>query len=257
MALNQLRTERSGMAFIYSAIDLFVARFELNDLVIVFHDGDDDTQIFRWGSKPISPERRLLINAAPGVYSYPSLDHAEAERLLFERCTQAFADIHYSDESVVAPRPFERSKQESSRADSELATPDGSVEDEDPQVRGSHFGVESWRVFASRVFVCIAVSDVLLALLNVSGGIRYVLGLTLGLAIPGWSIVGLVHFRDTALEISLSLAASLAIVMVSGQLLITMHFWHLELFEVLLCLVCLPSLLHQAKWYSLHAWRRR
>jgi hypothetical protein len=260
-ALTQLRTDRSGVAFIYSAMDLFVARYELNDLVVVFQDSDASTQIFRWGARPISPERTLLINAAPGVYCYPNLDDTEDVNLLFVRCTQAFIDRHYSDESstgILAPRPFpKRPDQESSRVDAELGDLEGSTEAEDPQVGGSRFGVETWRVFASKVFVCIAVADALLALFNVTGSIRFVLGLVLGLAIPGWSIVGLIHFRDTALEISLSVAASIAIVMVSGQLLITLHFWHLELFEVLLCLICLPSLLHQAKWYSLHAWRRR
>jgi hypothetical protein len=249
------------MAFIYSAMDLFVAHFELSDLVVVFHDGHGGTQIFRWGGKPISPDRRSLITAAPGVYCYPQLNDVEDVDLLFERCRQEFADLRSRGDAstgVISSRPFrERPREEPRRVDEELDASAALVEVEDRQVEGSEFGVETWRAFASSVFVFITLANILLALLDVTWSIRFVLGLVLGLAIPGWSIVGLIHFRDTALEIALSMAASIAIVMVGAQLLITMHFWHLEAFEVFLCLVCLPSLMYQAKWHWPHGWRRR
>jgi uncharacterized membrane protein len=131
------------------------------------------------------------------------------------------------------------------------------VEVEDRQLEGSTFGVKTWRPFTSKVFVFVTLVNIVLALLDVTGGIRFVLGLVLGLAIPGWSIVGLIHFRDTALEIALSMAASLAIVMMGAQLMITVNLWHLEAFEVFLCLICLPSLLYQAEWLRPNEWRRR
>lgn len=259
-ALDSLRAQRSGMAFIYAAMDLFVAHFELIDLVVVLHDGHESTQIFRWGGRPISPDRKSLITAAPGVYSYPKLNDVEDVDLLFERCRQEFDDLRSRGDAstgVISPRPFrERPREDPRRVDEELDASATLVEVEDPQVEGSEFGVETWRVFASKVFVFITLANIILALLDVTGSLRFILGLVLGLAIPGWSIVGLINFRDTALEIALSMAASFALVMVGAQLLITLHFWHLEAFEVFLCLVCLPSLMHQAKWHW-RLWRRR
>jgi hypothetical protein len=282
-ALERLRAERSGMAFIYSSMDLFVARFRLSDLVLVFHDGHGGTQIFRWGGKPISPDRKSLIHAAPGVYYYPSFDRAEDVDLLFEKCQREFADLRSRGDAstgVISPRPFrERPREEPRRVDEVIDTPrpfrerareaprrvdevfdtsdalvEVEVEVEDPQFEGSQFAVATWRPFVSKVFIYITVANLVLALVNVTGSVRFVLGLILGLAIPGWSIVGLIHFRDTALEIALSMAASFAVVMLGAQVLITIHFWHLEAFEVFLCLICLPSLVYQAKWDRFLAW---
>jgi len=249
------------MAFIYSAMDLFVAHFELSDVVVVFHDGRGGTQIFRWGGKPISPDRKSLITAAPGVYCYPTIDDVEGVNLLYEWCKQEFDDLRSRGDAstgVITSRRYrERPGEEPKRVEREFDATAALIEVEDWQVEGSQFGVESWRPLTSKVFVFIALANIVLALLDVTGSIRFVLGLVLGLAIPGWSIVGLVQFRDTALEIALSLAASFAIVMVGAQLLITLHFWHLEAFEVFLCLVCLPSLMHQADWHWSQVWRRR
>ncbi len=220
------------MAFIYSAMDLFVTYFDLSDLVVVFPDSHEGTQIFRWGAKPISPDRNSLITAAPGVYCYPAIDDVEELDLLFARCQQEFDDLRSRGDvstGAVSPRLLrERPSEAPWRVDEESERRPPAVEVEDRQVEGSRFGVETWRVFASKVFVWVTLANILLALLNVSGGVRFVLGLVLGLAIPGWSIVGLIHFRDTALEIALSMAASIAVVMASAQLMITLHLWHLE-----------------------------
>jgi hypothetical protein len=254
--LDRLRAGHSGMAFIYSAMDLFVAHFELSDLIVVFTDSHEETQIFRWGAKPISPDRISLVDAAPGVYCYPLLNDAADVDLLFEMCQQVFADLlarggaSSNDKSLDSLRGEEPSRADESDGSANFGA-------EDPQVAGSQFGVETWRVFTSKLFVYIAVANIVLALLNVAGSVRFVLGLILGLAIPGWSVVGLIHLRDTALEIALSIAASIAIVMMGAQLLITVHWWHLEAFEIFLCLACLPSLVHQAKWHWTPLRRRR
>jgi hypothetical protein len=260
-ALDRLRAERSGMLFIYSAMDLFAAHFELSDVVVVFYDGHGGKQIFRLGGKPISPDRKSLITADPGVYCYPKLIDVEGVDLLFERCKQEFSDLRSRGDAstgVISPRPFqERPREVPKRRDEALDLPAALVEVEDPQVEGSAFGVETWREFASKVFVFVTLANIVLALLDVTGSVRFVLGLVLGLVIPGWSTVGLIHFRDTALEIALSMATSFAIVMVGAQVMITLHFWHLEAFEVFLCLACLPSLVYQAKWYRPQVWRHR
>ena len=49
------------------------------------------------------------------------------------------------------------------------------------------------------------------------------------------------------LEIALTMTVSFAIVMASAQLLMFVQWWHLAGFEVIVCLICLPSLLWQAR----------
>ncbi len=255
--LDRLRASHSGVAFIYSAMDLFVDNFKLNDLVVVVNDAHRETQIFRWGAKPISPDRVSLISAAPGVYCYPSLDDAEDAQHLFAMCQQAYIDLRSQGDTSGTYVPSDALRSDESRGVDDQRAASEIVDFEDPQIPGSEFGVESWRLLTSRAFVLIAAANIVLALFNVTGIVRFVLGLILGLAIPGWSIVGLFHFRDTALEIALSMATSIAVVMVSAQILITIHFWHLEAFEIFLCLVCLASLLRQAKWRWSPLERRR
>lgn len=258
-ALDRLRDERSGMAFIYAAMDLFVAHFELKDVVLVFYDGHGGNQIFRWGGKPITPDRKSLITAAPGGYCFPEFDDVDALDLLFERCRQEFNDLRSRGDAstgVISPRPFrERTREEPRRVEEEPSN--ALVEVDDSQAEGSELEVAAWRPLVSKVFVYITLANIVLAALDVTGSVRFVLGLVLGVAIPGWSIVGLIHFRDTALEVALTMAASFAVVMVGAQILITIHFWHLEAFEIFLCLVCLPSLMYQAKWtWFLEWWDR-
>lgn len=78
------------------------------------------------------------------------------------------------------------------------------------------------------------------------GPIRFVLGLILALVIPGWSVVGLLELDNSALEISLTIAVSLSMLMILAQLLIAFQLWHLVGFQVVMCLVCLPSLAWQS-----------
>jgi uncharacterized membrane protein len=85
-----------------------------------------------------------------------------------------------------------------------------------------------------------------LTVFDVHGPVRFALGLLLGLAIPGWSIVGLLRIRDVALEIGLSVAVSLALLMVAGQIMMTIHFWHPVVLEEVTCVACTPSLYVQS-----------
>jgi hypothetical protein len=86
-----------------------------------------------------------------------------------------------------------------------------------------------------------------LTLAGVHGPVRFVLGVTLGLLVPGWSVVGLLKLNNAPLEFSLTVGSSLAMLMVAAQILITVHAWHLGGLEAVTCLVCLPSLLWQAR----------
>lgn len=81
--------------------------------------------------------------------------------------------------------------------------------------------------------------------LGVHGPARQLLGLAFCLVVPGWAIVGLLHLHDAALEAGLTVAASLASLVIVAQLAITFSAWHLTAVDVTVCLACLPSLLLQ------------
>jgi uncharacterized membrane protein len=82
---------------------------------------------------------------------------------------------------------------------------------------------------------------------GVHGPGRLVLGLILGFLIPGWALVGLLKLGNAWLEVSLTLAVSLALLMVVAQILITANTWHLVAFEDVVCVACLPSLVWQSQ----------
>jgi hypothetical protein len=52
---------------------------------------------------------------------------------------------------------------------------------------------------------------------------------------------------NAPLEFGLTLAVSLSLLMVVAQILMTVNLWHLVALEEVTCVVCLPSLLFQAR----------
>jgi uncharacterized membrane protein len=80
---------------------------------------------------------------------------------------------------------------------------------------------------------------------GVVGHLRSLVGLLFCLFVPGWSIVGLVRIRDAVLELCLSMAVSLASLVVLAQFVITVNAWHLVGIEVAVCVACLVSLVFQ------------
>jgi uncharacterized membrane protein len=92
--------------------------------------------------------------------------------------------------------------------------------------------------------------DVLLFVLtlsNVGGPWRFALGLAFAVTTPGWSLVGLLNLKDSALETGLSVAVSLALLMVCAQAMMALRIWHPVALEELACLICAPSLILQSK----------
>ena len=77
---------------------------------------------------------------------------------------------------------------------------------------------------------------------GVHGPLRFIFGLLFGVVVPGWSIVGLLHLDNAALETGLAIAVSLSSLMVVAQILMSLHAWHLGALEIVVCLACLPSL---------------
>ena len=104
------------------------------------------------------------------------------------------------------------------------------------------------RRFISRLLVFVDVAAFVMTVSDIRGPARFFFGLILGIAIPGWSVVGLLRLRNGALEIALTMATSFSLVMISAQILMTANLWHLVAFEEFTCVACLPSLLWQSGW---------
>jgi len=81
---------------------------------------------------------------------------------------------------------------------------------------------------------------------NLHGPVRVFGGLVFCLTVPGWSIVGPLRLNRAPLELALSMAAGLCALMVVAQLAVTLGFWHLTFFQLVVCVLCLPSLLWQS-----------
>lgn len=259
--LDRLRLETSGVAFIYASMSVFVSRFEMRDVVVVLSDGRQGTQLFRYEGKAITARQKALINAPPGVYSDPPTASANDSDLLFERCRIEFDDLRAVGDASTGVLPFRRFRVRPDvipvdlPIDSSATTATeqhASEQEREVDPRG-----EFVRVAVSRCFVYVTVLNILFAAIDWTGPVRYLFGLALGVAIPGWAIVGRFHLHDAALEIGLSIASSVALLIISAQVLITIHFWHLTAYDIVLSLAVLPSLLVQAKWpLTYKRWRR-
>ncbi len=112
--------------------------------------------------------------------------------------------------------------------------------------RGALLDVLATRAVASMLLLGMDVILLALTAMDVRGPVRFVLGLVLGLVIPGWSIIGLLRIRNVPLEASLTVAVSLSILIVTAQLMMTFRLWHPIALEELICLACVPSLFAQA-----------
>lgn len=95
----------------------------------------------------------------------------------------------------------------------------------------------------------LALCDLLMAAmiaLNVHGTVRVAAGLAFCIVVPGWSIVGLLRLNRVPLEIGLTVAAGSCALLVLAQLAASLHVWHLTFLQLLVCALCLPSLVWQA-----------
>ena len=121
-------------------------------------------------------------------------------------------------------------------------------------VRGAHrrripgpLPGDNVRLRVSVALATVSLAIVALGLAQVHGPVRFVVGLTFGLLVPGWAVVGWMRLAQPALELGLTVAASLTILMLSAQILITVHLWHLMGFGEVLGLVCVGSLTLQVR----------
>jgi len=240
------------VGFIYEAIALLAARHSLSDVVIVIDDEKVGIQAFRLGGRAVGPDQAGVLSQGPGVYCSPSTVPDVDKRILLEACQSELVRLRTFEPRTDPPQPPAHRSRESalplSRAPhlgplQRFTIAEGDDDWRDEPRRG---GAHSRRSF-SRFLVFVDVLSLVLALMNIHGSLRFLFGLILGVAVPGWSIVGLLRLRNTALEIGLTLATSFSILLISAQILMTAHLWHLVGFEMLLCLVCLPSLWTQSR----------
>lgn len=78
-----LATDRSGLAIIYRALDGLVARYELRDAAVVIDESGLGRQVFRAARKPLDdPGGEALLDAEPGLYTDPPLEHASVDAAL-------------------------------------------------------------------------------------------------------------------------------------------------------------------------------
>ena len=246
-ALTRLRGSASGVGFIYEALDLVASRFGLDDIAVVFEDELVGTQIFRLGGGSVSPDRIELVSAAPGVYCDPSLVSTRDKNVLYRACREELATTGHRQRSPIGePASFDVAHG-APASDVELRARDVDLAGDELVASTPRPVVVNIRRAISQLFVVVDVATIALVVLDVHGPIRFLFGLIVGVAIPGWSIVGLVKFENAPLEIALTMTVSFAIVMASAQLLMFVQWWHLAGFEVIVCLICLPSLLWQAR----------
>ncbi|HUC04828.1 MAG TPA: hypothetical protein VL961_05475 [Acidimicrobiales bacterium] len=88
---------------------------------------------------------------------------------------------------------------------------------------------------------------------GVHGPARFTLALLFAVAVPGWSLIGLLGLDDAALEVSLTIATSLSVLMLVAQILLSSHAWDLAGFEEVACVACIPALMWQTLTPPRHA----
>ncbi len=250
--LDRLRANHWGVDFIYEAMAILTARFSLHDVLIVIDVERVDTLVFRLGGRAVSPDRTEFIGQGPGVYCDPPIVPGNELRILFEACQTELArprTIGQLTHSSTLPRrtpgssPTARLHERLNRPLERITIGEG----DDDWWAEPHQGGAFTRLALSRFLLFVDVASLLMALMSFHGPIRFVIGLVLGVAVPGWSIVGLMRLRNSPLEVGLTMALSFSIILVSAQILVTAHLWHLVGFEMALCLACLPSLWKQSR----------
>jgi len=102
------------------------------------------------------------------------------------------------------------------------------------------------RIVTTEFLLLIDVMTFFFSALQIHGGVRFVVVMIFSLTVPGWSVVGFLQIRDVAWLVSLSVATSMALEMVLGEIMLA-RWWHLGIFEMLLAAVCAGALLWQIR----------
>lgn len=257
--LDRLRMSETGAGYVYFALDLLASRYALSDAYIVIDLGTLGTQIFRLGGRTTFPARDDVQNATRGLYCQPAVVTEDDARIFYEACAL----------ELTQPRPLQPGinklySTESFPLGAKTRTPADAndVPDDDWFISGStgdRWNVRQYenapqvRRRFTQFLVAVDLANLIMAFANTHGPVRFFLGLLFGVLVPGWSIIGYLKLKNAALEIGLSVATSLALIMVCAQVMITLDLWHLVSFEEILSIACLVPLLRQ----STQAWMNR
>ena len=255
-ALDRLSRSASGIDFIYAALEVFAERFTLLDAVIVLPVANSGTRIFRLGGEAASSNFAAQAGLDPGMYCKPRVDAPEDLEILWGACSRALT--HSLDPVTEAEQPARRFKNRLLGAKDDrgplaaraaLSPRDGrKATARRDQLTLAFSPSLAPREIVSLLLVVVDLVTFAMTIANTHGPVRFVLGLILGLLIPGWSVVGLIRLRNAALEVGLSMAASLAMLTITAQVLMALNLWHPIALEEVLCVLCLPSLLWQSGW---------
>jgi hypothetical protein len=266
-SLSNLEQQENGIGFIYATLDIMASRWDLADVVVVLVNQSLGAQVFRLGGKRIP--RWSAGRLAPGLYCWPDvvpdpdrdLAHVACQRAFSEHILRRSAAREGSrvEESIITSEESGKSAPSDDtegRVISETGS-DPRRSDTQREIRetapstGAHA-----RQTLSRVLLFVDIVIFVMTVADVHGGLRFLFGLILGVVIPGWSLVGLLKLNNAALEIALTLASSLSIVMVAAQVLITLNLWHPIVLEEITCLLCAPALAVQSRFPLKVKWRR-
>jgi hypothetical protein len=249
-SLDELAVSRTGLRFVYGALAILAKHFGLRDAVVVLEGEGNATQIFRLGGKAVSRTFASQSGMSPGVYCDPPVVGAEefqeimiaCQRALTQSRTPRATHTEPTEEPSVGPSHDRVAVATVMERRSRFMRQITNASDASPSPR---YRVDPRR-FLSRLLVVVDVATFVMTVSNIQGPSRFFLGLILGIAIPGWSVVGLLRLRNGALEVGLTMATSLSLIMISAQILMTANLWHLIAFEKFTCVACLPSLLWQS-----------
>jgi hypothetical protein len=257
--LDRLRKSETGVGYVYFALDLLASRYALSDVHVVIDLGTLGSQVFRLGGKTTFPGRDEVRNSPRGLYCQPPVVPEDDARIFYEACAL----------ELTNPRPLQPGIDKlystgsfQSRATTRTPADPSGVPDDDWFISGStgdrwnvgqHENAPQVRRRFTQFLVAVDVANLVMAFANTHGPVRFFLGLLFGVLVPGWSIIGFLKLKNAALEISLSIATSLALIMVCAQIMITLKLWHLVSFQEILSIACLVPLLRQ----STRAWMNR
>lgn len=268
--LDQVAQSRSGEDFVYEALARLALRHQLRDAVVVLPgDHGRAARVLRLDRRPLTPSMVQRLARQPGLHCDPPPIPREDRRLVLERCRAALAPTPQPEPTsapAVAPGPSPVASPADSSppalAPGTSAPATGATQSEAPSTalrasarasRGTRRRTpgplpgDSVRLRVSVVLIGVSIATVSLGLAQVHGPVRFAVGLTFGLLVPGWAVVGWLRLAQPALELAMTLAASLTILMLAAQVLITLNLWHLMGFGEIFGLVCAGSLTLQVR----------
>ena len=252
--LQELAANESGIGFIYSALNLLAERYELSDVTIVLVNNFTGTQMFRLRGRSIDATLAGELDSNPGVYCLPDMVPPTELDLFFSTCQRSYA-------SQFVRKNVAQLSLSSGNDPSDPTGPSLTQEplpDEGPSRKRSstnrHLRASrrtrslsrgrAARALISRILILVDITVFVMTSVGVHGPGRLILGLILGVVIPGWCVVAPLRFDNAPLELGLTLAVSMSLLMFVAQVLETYNLWHLVALEEITCVVCFPFLLH-------------